>query len=74
MLEEGNNANELLPSGRHGPDWLVGRRGDMTGSEKGPTTPQPSAADLKQITQELEAKFNRMLQDKMAWMLKNSAR
>ena len=42
----------------------------MTGSEKGPTTPQPSAADLKQITQELEAKFNRNLQDNMAWMLK----
>ncbi|KAL8147668.1 hypothetical protein AgCh_005114 [Apium graveolens] len=70
VLEEGNDANELLASGRHGPDWLVGRRGDMAGSEKGPTTPQPCAADLKQITQELETKFNRKLQDKMAWMLK----
>ncbi|KAL8155641.1 hypothetical protein AgCh_000876 [Apium graveolens] len=70
VLEEGNDANELLSSGRYGPDWLVGRRCDMDGSEKGPTTPQPSDADLKQITQELEAKFNIKLQDKMAWMLK----
>ncbi|KAL8134452.1 hypothetical protein AgCh_009463 [Apium graveolens] len=44
VLEEGNDVNELLPNGRHGPDWL--------------------------ITQELKAKFNRKLQDKMAWMLK----
>ncbi|XP_063948205.1 uncharacterized protein LOC108217084 [Daucus carota subsp. sativus] len=73
VLKKGNDANELLPSGEHGAEWLVGRKGDMPSSENNPTTPQPSVADLKQITQELEAKFNRKLQGNMAWMLKKLA-
>ncbi|KAL8116811.1 hypothetical protein AgCh_023105 [Apium graveolens] len=70
VLEEGNTANELLPNGKHGPNWVVGRKGGMAGSENNPTTPQSSAADLKHVTQELEAKFHRKLQENMAWMLK----
>ena len=46
----------------------MGRRGQV-GCET-PVTPPPSAGDLVQITQQLEAKFNRKLQDSMAWMLK----
>lgn len=70
MLNEGNDADEALPTGKHGSDWLVGRCGETDGCATTPVTPQPSAGDLAQITQQLEAKFNRKLQDNMAWMLK----
>ncbi|KAL6560947.1 hypothetical protein OROHE_006124 [Orobanche hederae] len=29
VLKEGGDADAVLPGGKHGPDWLVGRQGSL---------------------------------------------
>ena len=70
LLKEGDNEDVVPPAAKKSSDWLVGRRGQTAGSETTLVTPGPSATDLAQITKQLEAKFNRKLQDNIAWMLK----
>ncbi|KAL6587858.1 hypothetical protein OROMI_000836 [Orobanche minor] len=46
VLREGGDADAVLPDGKHGPDWLVGRQGSLLALENTPATPQPSADEL----------------------------
>ncbi|XP_063947022.1 uncharacterized protein LOC135151762 [Daucus carota subsp. sativus] len=75
MLKEGNDADVMLPGGKHGADWLVGRKGTAVALEKIHAIPEPYVDELTaKITQnlenEMEAKVNRKVQENMAWLLK----
>ncbi|KAL6558722.1 hypothetical protein OROMI_019072 [Orobanche minor] len=75
VLREGGDADAVLPGGKHGPDWLVGRQGSLLALENTPAIPQPSADELTaKITRDLEshmeAKVNRKVQENMTWFLK----
>ncbi|KAL8147689.1 hypothetical protein AgCh_005133 [Apium graveolens] len=78
MLKEGNDANVMLPNGKHGQDWLVGRQGTVLASENNPSIPEPTVDELtakisQNLESEMEAKVNRKVQENMVWMLKKLA-
>ncbi|KAL6587889.1 hypothetical protein OROMI_000867 [Orobanche minor] len=75
VLKEGGDADAVLPDGKHGRDWLVGRQGSLLALENTPAIPQPSVDELTaKITQDLESqmesKVNRKVQENMTWFLK----
>ncbi|KAL6557384.1 argonaute 5 [Orobanche minor] len=74
VLREGGDANVVLPDGKHGPDWLVGKQGSFLALENTPTIPQPSADELttkitRDLESQMEAKVNRKVQENMTWFL-----
>ncbi|KAL6583068.1 hypothetical protein OROMI_005146 [Orobanche minor] len=75
VLREGGDADAVLPDGKHGPDWLVGRQGSLLALENTPAIPQPSADELtakitRDLESQMEAKVNRKVQENMTWFLK----
>ncbi|KAL6584645.1 hypothetical protein OROMI_003934 [Orobanche minor] len=75
VLIEGGDADVVLPGGKHGPDWLVGRQGSLLALENTPAIPQPSADELtakitRDLESQMEAKVNRKVQENMTWFLK----
>ncbi|KAL6527980.1 hypothetical protein OROHE_014930 [Orobanche hederae] len=75
VLREGGDADAVLPGGKHGPDWLVGRQGSFLALENTPAIPQPSADELtakitRDLESQMEAKVNRKVQENMTWFLK----
>ncbi|KAL6571205.1 hypothetical protein OROHE_002848 [Orobanche hederae] len=77
VLREGGDADAVLPGGKHGPDWLVGRQGSLLALENTPAIPQPSADELtakitRDLESQMEAKVNRKVQENVTWFLKKS--
>ncbi|KAL6574897.1 hypothetical protein OROMI_012182 [Orobanche minor] len=75
VLKEGGDADAVLPDGKHGPDWLVGRQGSLLALENTPAIPQPSVDELpskitRDLESQIEAKVNRKVQENMTWFLK----
>ncbi|KAL6556911.1 hypothetical protein OROHE_006787 [Orobanche hederae] len=75
VLREGGDADAVLPDGKHGPDWLVGRQGSLLALENTPAIPQPSANELtakitRDLESQMEAKVNRKVHENMTWFLK----
>ncbi|KAL6558324.1 hypothetical protein OROMI_018674 [Orobanche minor] len=75
VLREGGDADAVLPDGKHGPYWLVGRQGSLLALENTPAIPQPSADELtakitRDLESQMEAKVNRKVQENMTWFLK----
>ncbi|KAL6570142.1 hypothetical protein OROMI_014656 [Orobanche minor] len=75
VLREGGDADAVLPDGKHGPDWLVGRQGSLLALENTPAIPQPPADELtakitRDLESQMEAKVNRKVQENMTWFLK----
>ena len=78
MIQQGkeDEANAIASNGKdHGPNWLVGRAGtksDSASTSKVSTEQQVQelAAKVRNIESELEANFNKRMQENMAWMLK----
>ncbi|KAL6583094.1 hypothetical protein OROMI_005172 [Orobanche minor] len=75
VLREGGDADVVLPGGKHGPDWLVGRQGSLLALENTPAIPQPYADELtakttRDLESQMEAKVNRKVQENMTWFLK----
>ncbi|KAL6542596.1 hypothetical protein OROMI_024198 [Orobanche minor] len=75
VLREGGDADAVLPDGKHGPDWLVGRQGSLLALENTPAIPQPSSDELtakitRDLESQMEAKVNRKVQENMTWFLK----
>ncbi|KAL6551267.1 hypothetical protein OROMI_021755 [Orobanche minor] len=75
VLREGGDADAVLPDGKHGPDWLVGRQGSLLALENTHAIPQPSADELtakitRDLESQMEAKVNKKVQENMTWFLK----
>ncbi|KAL6582838.1 hypothetical protein OROMI_004916 [Orobanche minor] len=75
VLREGGDADAVLPGGKHGPYWLVGRQGSLLALENTPAIPQSSTDELtakitRDLESQMEAKVNRKVKENMTWFLK----
>ncbi|XP_074369505.1 uncharacterized protein LOC141710913 isoform X2 [Apium graveolens] len=77
LMKEGKEAeaNAVASDGKaHAPSWLLGRTGTKSVSTSTKASTAQQVQDLTEkinvLESELEAKFNKKLQENMAWMVK----
>lgn len=78
MLENGDDADSLLPRKKKSPDWLVGRQGKAVASStetaaipiSEPCVEELTAKITQNLETEMDAKVNRKVQENMARFFK----